>query len=112
MTKTKQQLRIARARRTHAKALISGRPRLVVFRSNKAIYASVMDDVSGKILCGANSLKSEKTGVEAAIEVGKNIAELAKKAKVSEVAFDRNGYRFHGQVKSLADSARESGLKF
>jgi len=112
MIKTKQQLRQARAKRTHAKALIAGKPRLIVFRSNKAIYAMVMNDETGKIVCGANSLKLDKTGVEAAIEVGKQIAELAQKANVSEVAFDRNGYRFHGQIKSLADAAREAGLKF
>ena len=112
MTNSSEQLRKARARRTHTKARIGGQPRLIVFRSNRAIYAQIMDDTSGKILCGVSTLKSKKTGIDAAAEAGKAIAELAKKAKVSTVAFDRNGYKFHGQIKTLADAAREAGLKF
>jgi len=112
MAQTTHQLRLARARRTHTKARISERPRLIVFRSNKAIYAQVMDDSTGKVLCGASDLKSKATGLKGAAEVGKTIAELAKKAKVKEVAFDRNGYKFHGKIKSLAEAAREAGLKF
>ncbi len=102
----------ARARRTHAKARIAQRPRLVVFRSGKAIYAQIIDDIQNKVLCGTSSLKSKKSGIEAAAEVGKALAEMAKKAKVTEVAFDRNGYQYHGQVKALAEAAREGGLKF
>ena len=102
----------ARSHRSHVKARVSGRPRLVVFRSNQAIYAQIFDDASGKALAGTSSLKSKKKGMEAAAEVGKTIAELAGKKKVSEVSFDRNGYRYHGRVKALADAAREAGLKF
>lgn len=108
---TKRQQRIARARRTHAKARTSGRPRLVIYRSLKAIYAQIIDDENQKVLCGTSNLKG-KTGMAGAQEVGKTIAELGKKAKVSEVTFDRNGYLYHGQVKALADAAREGGLKF
>ena len=101
-----------RAHRSHVKARVSGKPRLIVYRSNKAIYAQIFDDASGKALAGTSSLKSKKSGMEAASEVGKTIAELGGKKKVTEVVFDRNGYRYHGRVKALADAAREAGLKF
>ncbi|HEY5714237.1 MAG TPA: 50S ribosomal protein L18 [Candidatus Gracilibacteria bacterium] len=101
-----------RSRRTHVKARVTGRPRLIVFRSNKAIYAQIFDDETGKAIAGVSSLKSKKKGVEAAAEVGKTIAELGKAKKIKEVSFDRNGYRYHGRVKALADSAREGGLQF
>lgn len=110
-TDTKRQQREARARRTHAKAKTSGRPRLVVYRSLKAIYAQIVDDSAHSVVCGTSNLKG-KTGVAGAQEVGKAIAALAKKSKVSEVTFDRNGYLYHGQIKALADAAREGGLKF
>ena len=113
MKSTVKQSRLqARARRTHAKARISGRPRLLVLRSLKAIYAQVIDDATGKVLCGTSTLKLKKPGLEGAAEVGKAIAEMAQKLKVTEVAFDRNGYQYHGQVKALAEAAREAGLKF
>ena len=111
-SKNSQYLRKARARRTRRKSEISGNPRLVVFRSNRAIYAHIFDPAAQKIICGQSSLTSKKSGVAAAAEVGENLAAKAKKAKISSVAFDRNGYPFHGQVKSLADSARKGGLKF
>lgn len=111
MKVTKQQKRIARARKTHAKALASGKTRLVVYRSTKATYAQIVDDASGKILCGTSSLKG-KTGINGAVEAGKEIAKQAKGKKVTEVTFDRNGYRYHGRIKALADAAREGGLKF
>lgn len=107
----KRQQRLSRARRTHAKAKNSGRPRLVVFRSLKAIYAQIVDDSKNTVLCGTSNLKG-KAGVAGAQEVGKTIAQLAKKAKVEAVTFDRNGYLYHGQIKVLADAAREAGLKF
>ncbi len=113
MTKsTKQERQTARARRTHAVARTSGRPRLLIVRSNRTINAHIIDDAVGKIVCGASGLKSKKTGVEAAIEVGTTIAEVAKKNKITQVAFDRNGYKYHGQVKALADAARKAGLEF
>lgn len=111
MTNSKQDKLQARKRRTNVKARLSGRPRLLVFRSNKAIYAQVIDDAAGKVVCGASNLKG-KSGVAGAQEVGKNIAAMAKKAKVESVSFDRNGLRYHGQVKALAEAAREAGLKF
>jgi len=91
-------------------------PRLTVFRSNKQIYAQVIDDTKGVTLASASSYnnkaadKVNKVG-QAAI-VGKEIAEKAIKAGITSVVFDRNGYLYHGRVKSLADSAREGGLKF
>ena len=111
MIAKKDQLQQARARRHHVKAKMSGRPRLIVVKSNKAIYAQVFDDQKGIIVASANSLKG-KNGVEGAQEVGKLVAEKALKAKVSEIAFDRNGNKYHGQIKALADAAREAGLKF
>ncbi|MBL1279653.1 MAG: 50S ribosomal protein L18 [Fluviicola sp.] len=89
-------------------------PRLSVFRSNKQIYAQIIDDSTGKTLVAAGSFnnKSAKgTKKEQAAVVGKEVAELAKKAGIETVVFDRNGYLYHGRVKSLADSAREGGLK-
>ncbi|MEI8192803.1 MAG: 50S ribosomal protein L18 [Flavobacteriia bacterium] len=91
-------------------------PRLSVFRSNKQIYAQVIDDTTGITLASAGSLKNDEAQKiakkEQAVLVGKLIAENAIKAGVQAVVFDRNGYLYHGRVKSLADSARESGLKF
>ena|ERR1700733_5055639 len=95
------------------------RPRLSVFRSDKHIYAQVIDDYSGKTLVTASSLQSDVRGelknggnVAAAKAVGKAIADRAKAAGVSKVAFDRGGRQYHGRVKALADAAREGGLKF
>lgn len=90
------------------------RPRLSVFRSNKQIYAQVIDDLAGATLCAASStVLEDKTGSkgEIAAKVGKAIAEKALAAGVTEVVFDRNGYLYHGRVKQLADAAREGGLK-
>jgi len=91
-------------------------PRLSVFRSNKQIYAQIIDDVTGKTLASSGSLKNEeaqKGNKSAQAEmVGKLIAEKAKKSGIEKVVFDRNGYLYHGRVKSLADSARKEGLKF
>ena len=91
-------------------------PRLSVYRSNKQIYAQIIDDISGKTLASAASLKNEAAQKVAKLNqatmVGKLIADKAKKAGIETVVFDRNGYLYHGRVKSLADSAREAGLKF
>ena len=91
-------------------------PRLSVFRSNKEIYAQVIDDEKGVTLTAASSLEKgmEKSGTktEIAAKVGKMIAERAIAAGINNVVFDRNGYLYHGRVKSLADAAREGGLKF
>ena len=89
-------------------------PRLVVHRSNKYVYAQIIDDVRAKVLVSVNekTLASAKgTKMENAAAVGKEIADLAKKAKISKVKFDRSGYLYHGRVKALADGAREAGLQ-
>lgn len=93
------------------------RPRLSIYRSNKQIYAQVIDDLHGNTLASASSAEKEiadqkLTKIEKAGLVGKIIAEKALSAGISEVVFDRGGYLYHGRVKSLADGAREKGLKF
>jgi len=92
-------------------------PRLAVFRSNKEIYAQLIDDASGVTLASASSreksiVAASVSKIEKATLVGKAIAELALKAGVETICFDRGGYLYHGRVKSLADGAREGGLKF
>ena len=92
-------------------------PRLNVFRSNKNIYAQIIDDEASKTLVSASSidkeLKLENGGnVEAAEKVGELLAKRAKKAKISKVVFDRGGYLYHGRVEALANAARENGLEF
>ena len=112
---------IARAKRhLRLRRHISGtaaRPRLNVYRSLSNIYAQVIDDVAGTTLVAASSLDKDlnlKNGsnVEAAKVVGKSIAEKAKKANITKVAFDRGGYLYHGRVEALANAARENGLEF
>lgn len=89
------------------------RPRLSVFRSNKFIYAQIINDEKGNTLMEASDLKIQKgTKVERAKEVGKMIAEKCKKANITNVIFDRNGFRYTGRIKIVADTAREAGLKF
>lgn len=89
------------------------RPRLSVFRSNKQIYAQVINDITGTTLASASSLGLEKLPkIEQASKVGALVAEKAKAAGVDKVVFDRNGYLYHGRVKALADAAREGGLNF
>ena len=89
-------------------------PRLSVFRSNKQIYAQIIDDVAGNTLASASSLKIEDKlpKKEVAAKVGELIASKAKEAGVEKVSFDRNGYLYHGRVKELANAARKAGLKF
>ena len=90
------------------------RPRLTVFRSNKQIYAQVIDDLTGKTLAAASSLKitDKAPKKEIAAKVGELIAKSAQEAGVTAVVFDRNGFLYHGRVKELADAARNGGLKF
>ncbi len=113
-----QDRRKARVRRAIRKKA-GERPRLSVFRSHKYIYAQIIDDRAGVTLAAASSNEPDmrktlkSTGdVEAATEVGKLIAERARKAGVKQVVFDRGGYIYHGRVKALADGAREGGLDF
>lgn len=106
--------------RKRIRGTVSGtasRPRLSVFRSNKEIYAQIVDDVAGKTIVSSSSRDKSLadisgTKIEKANAVGKSIAEKALKAGVEAVAFDRGGYLYHGRIKSLADGAREAGLKF
>ncbi len=105
--------------RRSIKKVSSGRPRLSVFRSSKHIYAQVINDVNGSTVAAASTIEKDlrsslKTGAnkDAAIAVGKLVAERAKSAGIKKVVFDRGGYLFHGRVKCLADAAREGGLEF
>ncbi|WP_417857768.1 50S ribosomal protein L18 [Xanthomarina gelatinilytica] len=116
LTKNERRLRI----KNRVRKIVSGtesRPRLSVFRSNKEIYAQIVDDVTGKTISAASSRDkdiSTATGSKSEIAalVGKSVAEKALKAGVETITFDRGGYLYHGRVKSLAEGAREAGLKF
>ncbi|MFC3562104.1 50S ribosomal protein L18 [Pedobacter jamesrossensis] len=92
------------------------RPRLSVFRSNKGIYAQVINDITGTTIASASSLSKDFSGTgnksDQSVAVGKLVAEKAIAAGVKEVVFDRNGYLYHGRIKSLAEGAREAGLVF
>ncbi|HLS94214.1 large subunit ribosomal protein L18 [Sphingobacterium allocomposti] len=113
--KTSRRERIKKGIRKHLTGTVE-RPRLSVFRSNKGIYAQIIDDVNGKTLVSASSISKEfaaaGTKVEQSKAVGKLVAEKAVAAGISKVVFDRNGYLYHGRVKSLAEGAREGGLDF
>ena len=115
LTKSDRRQRI----RYRIRKSISGtavKPRLSVFRSNKEIYAQLIDDVTGVTLMAASSrekeVSTEGTNVDVANAVGKLIAEKALKAGIENVTFDRSGYLYHGRIQSLAEGAREAGLKF
>lgn len=115
LTKSERRIRI----RSRIRKTIQGtaeRPRLSVFRSNKEIYAQIIDDLDGKTIVSASSLGKEisKEGNKSDIakNVGKTLAEKAVAAGLEYVTFDRGGYLYHGRVKSLAEGAREGGLKF
>ena len=116
LTKNQKRLRI----KSRIRKVVSGteaRPRLAVFRSNKEIYAQIVDDETGKTIIAASSRDkdisdSKGTKSEIATLVGKSVAEKALKAGVETISFDRGGYQYHGRVKSLAEGAREAGLKF
>ncbi len=111
--KTTQRARIRR----RIRAKVTGgaqRPRLSVFRSNKHIYAQLIDDASGTTLAAASTRESGQagSGVDASKAVGQRLAERAKEAGVETAVFDRGGYRYHGNVKALAEGARDGGLQF
>jgi len=113
---TQKELRRLKIKRS-IRAKIAGtadRPRLTVYRSNTAIYAQLVDDVAGKTLASVTSLVKGKlnNNTEAAKKVGLAIADKAKTLGLDKVVFDRNGYLYHGRVKSLAEGAREGGLQF
>ena len=102
--------------KTRIRGKISGtaeRPRMSVFRSNKGIYVQIIDDIAGTTLVSSSSKGLEGgTKTEVAAKVGSDVAKKALDKGITQVVFDRNGYLFHGRVKSLADAAREAGLKF
>jgi large subunit ribosomal protein L18 len=112
INKTEKRIRL----KTKIRTKINGTaecPRLSVFRSNKFIYAQVIDDVSGKTLTQTSDIKMAKgTKIERAKEVGKMIAEACIKIKIKKVVFDRNGFKYTGRIKLVADEARAGGLKF
>ncbi len=122
MNQTTNKLKLTR--QAQRKARTSGsvrgsteRPRLSIFRSVKNIYAQIIDDTTGNTIVAASSVSKGAVlkhggNKNAATEIGKSIAQLAIAKGVTQVAFDRNGYRYHGRVKALADAAREAGLKF
>ncbi|MCB9815751.1 50S ribosomal protein L18 [Candidatus Nomurabacteria bacterium] len=116
MEKSQYKTEMRAKRHSRLRHKISGtaeRPRLAVFRSNTAVYAQLIDDVSGKTLAAVDSRKENKgTAVEKAKVVGAEIAKKAGAAKITEVVFDRGGFRYQGIVAALADGAREGGLKF
>jgi large subunit ribosomal protein L18 len=112
--KTARDRRHARVRKTLRGSV--GRPRLAVYRSNRYIYAQVIDDGAGRTVAAASSqevgLRDKTLTLDTAGEVGKLLAERARAAGIGSVVFDRGGYKFHGRVKALADAAREAGLEF
>lgn len=118
MIKRKSKNELRQKRHLRIRNHVSGtpeRPRLNVFRSNKNIFAQIIDDVEGKTLVSASTIKDaspDKTKVEQSAELGKVIAERALAADIDTVVFDRGGYQYHGRVKAVAEAARENGLKF
>ena len=117
MVRTRRQARATRHTRVRKRVRGTGeRPRLAVYRSNKYIYAQVIDDIEGRTLVAASSqepdLRGDRLNVETAAKVGALLGSRAKDAGVGSVVFDRGGYRYHGRVKPLAEAAREAGLKF
>jgi large subunit ribosomal protein L18 len=113
-TRTDRRLKIKKRSRLQV-AGRPDRPRLCVYRSNAEIYAQIIDDESGKTLLAVSSFKNTKAKgnkIEKAAFVGKEIAEKATSNGIAEVVFDRNGFLYHGRIKSLAEAAREGGLKF
>lgn len=116
MTNKSRQKTVSRVKRhNRLRYKIAGtatRPRLAIFKSNTAVYAQLIDDEAGKTLAAADSRKEKGTLLEAAKVVGTTIAKKAADLKVTEVVFDRGGFRYQGVVAALADAAREGGLQF
>ncbi len=117
--KLKAERRIKRHKRVRSKLVgTPSKPRLAVYKSLKHIHVQIIDDLAGRTLAAASSVEAEgtvegKTGnSKSAAAVGKLIADRAKKAGIGEVSFDRGGFKYHGRVKALGDSARKEGLKF
>ena len=112
-TKIEKRLKIKRRIRGKIEGTMEC-PRLTVYRSNKQIYAQIVDDISGKTLASASSLKIEDKlpKKEIAAKVGELIAQNEKEAGIETISFDRNGYLYHGRVRELANAARKAGRKF
>ena len=117
--KTESNTRLRRARHIRRKIVGLQADRLCVHRTPRHIYAQIIDKSGGKVLASASTVETDVRGavkhggnVEAAKLVGKRIAEKAKSAGITRVAFDRSGFKYHGRVKALADAARENGLEF
>ena len=112
---TRSSRRRARHRRVRAKIVGSlARPRLSLFRSNKHLYVQLIDDEKGRVLASASDVKtkSQKRGVELAKEIGRQIAQKAEEQKIKKIVFDRSGYKYHGQIKVLAEEMRAQGVTF
>ena len=118
MDKNKQKIKRRVRRKAGIRKRIIGtpqRPRLTVYRSSKHIYAQVIDDLAGKTLLAASTIQIKQASsgnVDAATAIGTAVAEQAKSSGIEQVAFDRNGYKYHGRVKALAEAARAAGLRF
>ena len=118
MSKCNNFMRRAKRVRYKARAKSFGKPRLSVFRSERHIYAQIIDDSLGKTLCSASTIDKDFNGADktsncnAAVKIGTIIAEKAIKVGIKNVVFDRGGYNYHGRVKAFADGARGSGLLF
>jgi len=117
MSATKSEQRVRRHRRVRKKVLgTAARPRLAVFRSNKHIYAQVIDDLTGRTLASASTMEADRRGgstgtVDAAKQVGQALAERVKAAGITAVVFDRGGFKYHGRVAAVAEGARAAGLE-
>lgn len=118
-TMTKKQSRMRRSRRARAKIRELETTRLCIFRTPRHIYAQIIDGTGSNVVASASTVEKDMRAsvpnggnIDAAVRVGQQIAERAKQAGVSKVAFDRSGFRYHGRVKALADAAREAGLEF
>ncbi len=114
--RTREAVRLKRRRRVRAKVRgTAERPRIAVFRSNRGVFAQLIDDDAGKTLASVSWTESDLKGLdrmEQAKKAGETLAKRASEAKVETCVFDRGGYRYHGRVKALADGAREAGLNF
>ena len=111
---------IKKRNRIKSSLKIGSLPRLVVYRSNRNIFAQIVDDINSKTIASASSIdkslasevKKAKTKLDKSVIVGKKIGSIAVDKNISNVIFDRNGYNYHGRIKALADAAREAGIKF
>ena len=108
--------RLRRAKKLRSNIRNQESPRLTVYRSSQHFYAQIFDSLGSKVIVSASTLEKDfnlkSNNVEAVVEVGKKVAERALENGVKKVVFDRSGYRYHGRIKALADSAREAGLEF